>query len=275
MSSDHVFRADHPVIGIAIHQPQRDPGFAQAFKRLVADRRESGEDVARDVQVILSDVKNRGDAALADMTARWDGHALSGEADWQFSAEQCREAFDALKPDLRAALELAAKRIRAFHAAQRPADRDETDKHGVRMGARWSAVDAAGLYVPGGRAAYPSSLLMNAIPAKVAGVERLVVVTPTPKGQVNPLVLAAAHLAGVDEVWRIGGAQAVGALAYGTEQIKPVDVIVGPGNAWVAEAKRQLFGVVGIDMVAGPSEIPVYRVLRPVEMEVRAVKPKP
>ena len=125
----------------------------------------------------------------------------------------------------------------------------------MRMGARWSAVDAAGLYVPGGRAAYPSSLLMNAIPAKVAGVERLVVVTPSPKGQVNPLVLAAAHLAGVDEVWRIGGAQAVGALAYGTERIRPVDVIVGPGNAWVAEAKRQLYGVVGIDMVAGPSEI--------------------
>jgi histidinol dehydrogenase len=233
----------------------RDPGFEQAFKRLVADRRESGEDVARDVQVILSDVRNRGDAALAEMTARWDGHALTSDADWCFTAEQCREAYDALKPDLRAALEFAAKRIHAFHLAQRPADRDETDQHGVRIGARWNAVDAAGLYVPGGRAAYPSSLLMNAIPAKVAGVERLIVVTPTPKGQVNPLVLAAAHLAGVNEVWRIGGAQAVAALAYGTQRIKPVDVITGPGNAWVAEAKRQLFGVVGIDMVAGPSEI--------------------
>ncbi len=233
----------------------RDPGFEQAFKRLVADRRESDEDVARDVQVILSDVKNRGDAALVDMTARWDGHKLTTEADWQIGKNACREAFDSLKPDLRAALELAAQRIRAFHEKQLPKNRDETDDVGVRMGARWSAVDAAGLYVPGGRAAYPSSLLMNAIPARVAGVERLVVVTPTPKGAVNPLVLAAAHLAGVDEVWRIGGAQAVAALAYGTQRIKPVDVITGPGNAWVAEAKRQLYGVVGIDMVAGPSEI--------------------
>jgi len=233
----------------------RDPGFAQAFKRLVSDRRESGDDLARDVEVIISDVKNRGDAALADMTARWDSHNLSSDADWSYSADQCREAFDALQPDLRAALELAAARIRAFHEKQLPAGRDETDELGVRMGAVWRAVDAAGLYVPGGRAAYPSSLLMNAIPAKVAGVERLVVVTPTPKGQVNPLVLAAAHLAGVDEVWRIGGAQAVAALAYGTQRIKPVDVITGPGNAWVAEAKRQLYGVVGIDMVAGPSEI--------------------
>ena len=233
----------------------RDPGFAKAFKRLVADRRESGDDLARDVEAILGEVKTRGDAALADMTARWDGHTLASDADWQFSGEQCREAFDALKPDLRAALELAATRIRAFHEKQLPANRDETDAAGVRLGAIWRAVDAAGLYVPGGRAAYPSSLLMNAIPAKVAGVERLVVVTPTPKRHVNPLVLAAAHLAGVDEVWRIGGAQAVAALAYGTERIRPVDVITGPGNAWVAEAKRQLYGVVGIDMVAGPSEI--------------------
>ena len=146
-------------------------------------------------------------------------------------------------------------RIRAYHEGQLPADRDYTDAAGVRLGARWRPVDAAGLYVPGGRAAYPSSLLMNAIPAKVAGVERLAVVTPTPGGEVNPLVLAAAHLAGVDEIWRIGGAQAVAALAYGTQRIAPVDVITGPGNAWVAEAKRQLFGVVGIDMVAGPSEI--------------------
>jgi histidinol dehydrogenase len=233
----------------------RDPGFDQAFRRLVADRRESDEDVARDVQVILSDVKNRGDAALIEMTARWDGHNLSSDADWQIGKEECSEAFDSLKPDLRAALELAAQRIRAFHEKQLPKNRDETDETGVRMGARWHPVDAAGLYVPGGRAAYPSSLLMNAIPAKVAGVERLVVVTPTPKGAVNPLVLAAAHLAGVDEVWRIGGAQAVAALAYGTKRIGPVDVVTGPGNAWVAEAKRQLYGVVGIDMVAGPSEI--------------------
>ena len=233
----------------------RDSGFDAAFRRLVADRRESDGDVARDVSLILQDVRNRGDAALAEYTARFDSHGLTTEADWRITPEECREAFDNLKPDLRAALELAAQRIRTYHEAQKPGDRDHTDEAGVRLGARWSAVDAAGLYIPGGRASYPSSLLMNAIPAKVAGVERLVVVTPTPKGAVNQLVMAAAHLAGVDEVWRIGGAQAVAALAYGTERIRPVDVITGPGNAWVAEAKRQLFGVVGIDMVAGPSEI--------------------
>lgn len=231
-----------------------DPGFAKAFARLVKDRRESDENVARDVQTIIEDVRLRGDEALAEYTAKFDGHTPADE-DWRVSPEACREAFDALKPDLRAALELAAQRIRDYHRAQLPENRDYTDASGMRLGARWSAVDGAGLYVPGGRAAYPSSLLMNAIPAKVAGVERLVVVTPTPKGEANPLVLAAAHLAGADEVWRVGGAQAVAALAYGTQRIKPVDVITGPGNAWVAEAKRQLFGVVGIDMVAGPSEI--------------------
>ena len=231
----------------------REPGFAAAFDRLVRDRRESDEDVARDVADILNDVRVGGDEAVGEYTERFDKHVLGDE--WQVSREACAEAFEALDPTLRAALELAAKRIRVFHEGQLPADRDETDKAGVRMGAKWRPVDAAGLYVPGGRAAYPSSLLMNAIPAKVAGVERLAVVTPTPKGAVNPLVLAAAHLAGVDEVWRIGGAQAIAALAYGTRRIAPVDVIVGPGNAWVAEAKRQLFGVVGIDMVAGPSEI--------------------
>ncbi len=233
----------------------RDPGFEKAFRRLVRDRRESEEDVARDVSLILDDVRNRGDAVLLELTERFDGYTLANEDDWCIGPEACREAFDNLIPDLRAALELAAQRIRAFHEKQRPTDSDDVDDAGVRLGARWRAVDAAGLYVPGGRAAYPSSLLMNAIPAKVAGVERLVVVTPTPKGVVNPLVLAAAHLAGVDEIWRVGGAQAVAALAYGTRRIKPVDVITGPGNAWVAEAKRQLFGVVGIDMVAGPSEI--------------------
>jgi histidinol dehydrogenase len=233
----------------------RDAGFEKAFRRLVQNRRESEGDVARDVKIILDDVRRRGDEALVELTTKFDGHTLAQDADWRISAEDCREAFEDLKPDLRAALELAATRIRAFHEAQLPSNRDETDAAGVRMGAIWRAVDAAGLYVPGGRAAYPSSLLMNAIPAKVAGVERLVVVTPCPKGHSNPLVLAAAHLAGVDELWRIGGAQAVAALAYGTARIKPVDVITGPGNAWVAEAKRQLFGVVGIDMVAGPSEI--------------------
>ena len=232
-----------------------DADFERRFARLVDDRRESDGDVARAVTDILHDVRARGDAALADYTARFDKHTLASDADWRISAGDCRAAFDALDPDLRAALELAAERITAYHRDQLPADRDFTDDAGVRLGARWSAVDAAGLYVPGGRAAYPSSLLMNALPAKVAGVQRLVVVTPTPKGQSNSLVLAAAHLAGVDEVWRVGGAQAIGALAYGTQRIAPVDAIVGPGNAYVAEAKRQLYGVVGIDMVAGPSEI--------------------
>jgi histidinol dehydrogenase len=233
----------------------RDPGFAAAFQRLVRDRRESDGDVARDVTLILDDVRTRGDAALAELTQRFDGHSLASEDNWRIHPDDCRQAFDELKPELRAALELAAQRIRSYHEAQKPADRDEVDEAGVRLGAKWRAVDAAGLYIPGGRASYPSSLLMNAIPAKVAGVERLVVVTPTPKGKVNALVLAAVHLAGVDEIWRIGGAQAVAALAYGTQRIRPVDVITGPGNAWVAEAKRQLYGVVGIDMVAGPSEI--------------------
>ncbi|MFS0848880.1 histidinol dehydrogenase [Novosphingobium panipatense] len=232
----------------------RQPGFAEAFDRVVSDRRESAVDVAADVAAILKDVRQRGDAALADYTRRFDGHDLD-RTGWQVSAADCKAAFDTLEPSLRSALELAAERIRAYHAAQLPENRDYTDAQGVRLGAIWNAVDAAGLYVPGGRAAYPSSLLMNAIPAKVAGVPRLVVVTPTPGGEVNPLVLAAAHLAGVDEVWRVGGAHAVGALAYGTDRIARVDVVTGPGNAWVAEAKRQLYGVVGIDMVAGPSEI--------------------
>jgi len=233
-----------------------DQDFGQAFDRLVRGRRESDIEVSRDVAAIIADVKARGDAALADYTARFDDHSLDGNG-WSIGKDACAEAYAALSDDLRAALDIAASRIRAYHEAQLPEDRDYTDAAGVRLGARWSAVDAAGLYVPGGRAAYPSSLLMNAIPAKVAGVERLVVVTPTPKGQVNPLVLAAAHLAGVDEIWRIGGAHAVAALAYGTQKIRAVDVITGPGNAWVAEAKRQLYGVVGIDMVAGPSEIVV------------------
>jgi len=234
----------------------RDKDFAQAFDKLVRGRRESDIEVSRDVAAIIADVKARGDVALADYTARFDDHSLDGNG-WSIGKDACAAAYAALSDDLRAALDLAANRIRAYHEAQLPEDRDYKDAAGVRLGARWSAVDAAGLYVPGGRAAYPSSLLMNAIPAKVAGVERLVVVTPTPKSQVNPLVLAAAHLAGVDEIWRVGGAHAVAALAFGTQKIRAVDVITGPGNAWVAEAKRQLYGVVGIDMVAGPSEIVV------------------
>ena len=232
-----------------------DADFEKKFKRLVDDRRESDEDVSSTVAHILGEVRALGDEAVAEYTERFDKHALATEADWRIAPQTCRDAYDALEPGLRDALELAAERIRAYHRDQLPADRDFTDEAGVRLGAKWFPVDAAGLYVPGGRAAYPSSLLMNAIPAKVAGVERLVVVTPTPKGKLNPLVLAAAHIAGIDEIWRVGGAQAIAALAYGTDRIGRVDVITGPGNAWVAEAKRQLFGVVGIDMVAGPSEI--------------------
>jgi histidinol dehydrogenase len=232
-----------------------DPDFEARFARLVNDRRESESDVAHAVATILQRVRDRGDAALAEYSMRFDSYPLRADEDWRITPEACHAAFAGLDPSLREALELAADRIRAFHEQQLPADRDATDDAGVRLGARWRAVDAAGLYVPGGRAAYPSSLLMNAIPAKVAGVERLVVVTPTPKGELNPLVLAAAHLVGIEEIWRIGGAHAIGALAYGTERIRPADVIVGPGNAFVAEAKRQLYGVVGIDMVAGPSEI--------------------
>ncbi|MBO6526987.1 histidinol dehydrogenase [Erythrobacter sp.] len=232
-----------------------DDGFEKAFARVVRNRRESDRQVGRDVATMINEVRERGDDALVEYTARFDNHGLGNDGDWQISAEECRAAYDALDDALREALETAASRIRAYHEGQLPEDRDYTDSIGMRLGARWTAVDAAGLYVPGGRAAYPSSLLMNAIPAKVAGVDRLVVTTPTPKGEVNPLVLAAAHIAGVDEIWRVGGAQAVAALAYGTQRIGKVDVIAGPGNAWVAEAKRQLYGVVGIDMVAGPSEI--------------------
>lgn len=234
----------------------RTADFPARFAALVADRRESASDVTGDVSAILAAVKANGDAALADYTRRFDHFDLDAQG-WSLSAEECAAAYDALTPDLRDALNLAAERIRAYHTAQLPEDRDYRDALGARLGARWGAVDAAGVYVPGGRAAYPSSVLMNIIPAKVAGVGRIVMVTPTPKGEVNATVMAAAHIAGVDEIWRVGGAQAIAALAYGTEKIAPVDVVTGPGNAWVAEAKRQVYGVVGIDMVAGPSEIVV------------------
>jgi len=232
------------------------PGFAAAFDVLVNDRRESAPDVSSDVAAIIARVKTEGDVALADYTARFDRFDLDASG-WSISKEECAAAYEALAPDLRDALNLAAERIRAYHAAQLPEDRDYRDSTGARLGARWNAVDAAGVYVPGGRAAYPSSVLMNILPAKVAGVGRIAMMTPTPGGEINPVVMAAAHIGGVDEIWRIGGAQAVAALAYGTGKIAPVDVVTGPGNAWVAEAKRQLYGVVGIDMVAGPSEIVV------------------
>ncbi|RZF65603.1 histidinol dehydrogenase [Sphingomonas populi] len=233
-----------------------DPAFDRDFTALVNARREVDADVARDVRTIVASVRDEGDAALAAFTQKFDGHDLHATG-WRIENSEWIAAYEALAPDLRAALDLAAARIAAYHEKQKPADSDTTDSAGVRLGARWNAIEAAGIYIPGGRAAYPSSVLMNAIPARVAGVERLVMVTPTPKGEINPLVLAAAHIAGVDEVWRVGGAQAVAALAYGTQRIGAVDVITGPGNAWVAEAKRQLYGLVGIDMVAGPSEIVV------------------
>ncbi|MFB0613191.1 histidinol dehydrogenase [Aurantiacibacter poecillastricola] len=233
-----------------------DLDFETQFTRIVNDRRESDAGVSSDVRDIIQHVRQKGDEALTDLTMRFDKHALTADlTSWRIGKDQCKAAYDMLLPDVRKALDTAATRIRDYHESQLPTDRDYRDRQNVRLGARWNAVEAAGLYVPGGRAAYPSSLLMNAIPAKVAGVERLVVTTPTPKGQLNDLVLAAAHIGGVDEVWRVGGAQAIAALAYGTQRIQRVDVITGPGNAWVAEAKRQLYGVVGIDMVAGPSEI--------------------
>jgi histidinol dehydrogenase len=232
------------------------PDFAQAFDQLVNARREADEDVAQAVRGIIARVRSEGDAALADLTARFDRFDLDAQG-WSITAEQCAKAYDEIDAELRDALNLAAERIATYHAKQKPEASGWTDEAGVRLGARWNAVEAAGIYVPGGLAAYPSSLLMNAIPAKVAGVERIVMMSPTPGGQLNAAVLAAAHIAGVTEIWRVGGAQAVAALAYGTERIKPVDVVVGPGNAWVAEAKRQVYGVVGIDMVAGPSEIVV------------------
>ena len=232
------------------------PGFAAEFDALVNDRRESDSDVSSDVAAIIARVKAEGDAALADYTAKFDRFDLDASG-WSISKAECAAAYAALAPDLRDALNLAADRIRAYHAEQLPEDRDYRDATGARLGARWNAVDAAGVYVPGGRAAYPSSVLMNILPAKVAGVGRIVMMTPTPGGEINPVVMAAAHIGGVDEIWRIGGAQAVAALAYGTDKIAPVDVVTGPGNAWVAEAKRQVYGVVGIDMVAGPSEIVV------------------
>ena len=233
-----------------------EPGFAAEFDALVNDRRESASDVSADVAAIIARVKVDGDAALADFTAKFDRFDLDTSG-WSISKAECAAAYAALAPDLRDALDLAADRIRAYHAAQIPEDRDYRDGTGARLGARWNAVDAAGVYVPGGRAAYPSSVLMNILPAKVAGVGRIVMMTPTPGGEVNPVVMAAAHIGGVDEIWRVGGAQAIAALAHGTGRIAPVDVVTGPGNAWVAEAKRQLYGVVGIDMVAGPSEIVV------------------
>ncbi len=228
-------------------------GFEPAFRAFLAEPRMADSDVGAVVAGIIAEVRREGDAALRRLTRRFDRFEL-GQG-MRVTPEEIARARSLVPPEILAALALAADRIEAYHRRQLPEDARFTDAAGVGLGWRWTAVAAAGLYVPGGKAAYPSSLLMNAIPAKVAGVERRVMVVPTPDGHLDPLVLAAAELAGIGEIYRVGGAQAVAALAYGTETIAPVDKIVGPGNAFVAEAKRQVFGKVGIDSIAGPSEI--------------------
>ena len=231
-----------------------DVDFEIRFAGLLTMKREDSPDVDATVADIIADVRKRGDAAVLELTEKFDRLALTADT-MAFSDAEVDAYCAQVSPEDRAALELAATRIRDYHSRQMPRDESWTDDAGATLGWRWTPVSAAGLYVPGGLASYPSSVLMNAIPAKVAGVERLVVTVPTPGGVANPLVLLAARLAGVDTVYRIGGAQAVAALAYGTETITPVDKITGPGNAFVAAAKRRVFGKVGIDMIAGPSEI--------------------
>jgi len=231
-----------------------DPGFRAAFADLVAGARDTTNDVAAPVAAIIAEMRAEGDAALCRFTERFDRMPITAER-LRISPDEIDAARATIAPDLLAALDLAAARIEAFHRAQLPRDLDFTDDAGVRLGMRWGALDAVGIYVPGGKAAYPSSVLMNALPARVAGVARIAMCVPTPDGVLNPLVLAAAARAGVSEIYRIGGAQAVAAMAYGTATIAPVDRIVGPGNAYVAEAKRQVFGRVGIDSIAGPSEV--------------------
>lgn len=229
-----------------------DKDFSIKFQALVSDRREATVDVSGTVREILADVKVRGDAAVKEYTSRFDHYDLQSlRISETFITEQAAKC----PADVKAALELAAERIAAFHQKQLPQDIGYTDAVGVKLGLNWVALTQVGIYVPGGRASYPSSVLMNAVPAKIAGVERIVMVVPMPRGEINPVVLAAAQIAGVTEIYSIGGAQAIAALAYGTESIAPVDKIVGPGNAYVAEAKRQVFGTVGIDSIAGPSEI--------------------
>ena len=230
------------------------PDFPAAFAALVADGRDTTTRVDAPVAAIIADIRARGDAALLDYTARFDRQHLT-PATLRVTADEIQEAAAAISPMLRDALDLAAFRIEAFHRAQMPADLERTDDAGLHLGLRWTPLDAVGLYVPGGKAAYPSSVLMNALPARVAGVGRIAMCVPCPGGHLEPLVLAAAHRAGVSEIYRVGGAQAVAALAYGTATIAAVDRIVGPGNAYVAEAKRQVFGHVGIDSIAGPSEV--------------------
>jgi histidinol dehydrogenase len=231
-----------------------DPDFEARFRAFLSAKREAAPDVETAVRAIIADVQARGDQALIDLTAKFDRVTLT-TATLRVSQAEIDAAEAACDPEALHALKIARDRIVAYHTRQKPKDDRFTDSIGVELGTRWTAIEAVGLYVPGGTAAYPSSVLMNAVPAKVAGCERLVMVVPAPDGKLAPLVLAAAKLAGVDEVYRIGGAQAVAALAYGTETIAPVSKIVGPGNAYVAAAKRLVFGTVGIDMIAGPSEV--------------------
>ncbi len=231
--------------------------FAARFETLLDSARQTTARVDNAVAVIIDDVRKRGDAALLHYTARFDGFAPADMAALRVTPDQVAEAKAQVAPELLAALDLAAQRIEAFHRAQLPQDIRMPDAAGLTLGMRWGALDAVGLYVPGGKAAYPSSVLMNALPARVAGVARIAMCVPAPGGELNPLVLAAAERAGVTEIYRIGGAQAVAAMAWGTASIAPVDRIVGPGNAYVAEAKRQVFGRVGIDAIAGPSEVVV------------------
>ncbi len=232
----------------------RDAGFAAAFSALLESKREASEEVGTAVAGILADIRRRGDAAVIECTARFDGLELT-PGTLAFTAAEIDAAAARVPAPTRAALELAHDRIRAHHEKQRPLDVTYTDDVGVTLGTRWTPIEAVGIYVPGGLAAYPSSVLMNAVPARVAGASRIAMVVPTPRGEVADAVLGAARIAGVTEIYRIGGAQAVGALAYGTATIAPVHKVVGPGNAYVAAAKRQVFGTVGIDMIAGPSEV--------------------
>jgi histidinol dehydrogenase len=230
--------------------------FERRFASLVATKRESSVDVDLTVADIIDVVRQRGDAALAELSLRFDRIEI-GRIGLKIGAAEIEAAIGACDKTALEALKLAHARVMDFHLRQKPADVSFIDPLGVELGWRWRPIDAVGLYVPGGAASYPSSVIMNAVPAKVAGCRRLAMVTPTPDGHINPLALAAAQIAGVDEIYRVGGAQAIAALAYGTDTIAPVDKIVGPGNAYVAAAKRRVFGVVGIDMIAGPSEVVV------------------
>ncbi len=239
---------------MAIRLDRSHPEFEADFAAFLSTKREVSEDVDAAVRDIIADVRARGDAALADYTRRFDGIDLA-EAGMAVTRAEVDEAVAGVDRETLSALEFAAERIRRHHARQLPADDVYVDATGVGLGGRWTAIEAVGLYVPGGTAAYPSSVLMNALPAAVAGVDRIVMVVPAQNGRHDPAVLAAARIAGVSEIYRIGGAQAVAALAYGTATIEPVAKIVGPGNAYVAAAKRRVFGTVGIDMIAGPSEV--------------------